>query len=43
VRLTGPDGLQTAVWADENYPFIELYTSHTQPTHIFAPVSAWNR
>lgn len=31
VRFTGPDGWQVAVWADESYPFIELYTSHTQP------------
>lgn len=31
VRLTGPDGWQAAVWADDRYPFLELYTSHTQP------------
>jgi len=35
VRLTGPDGRQTAIWADEHYPFIELYTSHTQPAPHF--------
>ncbi|MEO8889723.1 MAG: aldose 1-epimerase family protein [Jatrophihabitantaceae bacterium] len=31
VRLTGPDERQVSVWADASYPFIELYTSHTQP------------
>lgn len=31
VRLTGPDGWQVAVWVDEQYPFVELYTAHTQP------------
>lgn len=31
VRLSAPDGCQTRVWVDEGYPFIELYTSHTQP------------
>ncbi len=35
VRLTGPDGTRVAIWADENYPFIELYTSHTQPPPYF--------
>lgn len=35
VRLTGPDGVRVAIWADENYPFIELYTSHTQPPPYF--------
>jgi len=35
VRLTGPDGRQAAIWADEHYPFIELYTSHTQPAPHF--------
>lgn len=31
VRLTAPDGRRVAVWVDESYPFVELYTSHTQP------------
>lgn len=31
VRLTAPDGRRVAVWVDEHYPFVELYTSHTQP------------
>ncbi|MDQ2845022.1 MAG: aldose 1-epimerase family protein [Actinomycetota bacterium] len=35
VHLTGPDGAHAAIWADENYPFIELYTSHTQPSPHF--------
>jgi len=35
VRLTGPDGRQAAMWVDEHYPFIELYTSHTQPSPHF--------
>jgi aldose 1-epimerase len=35
IRLVGPDGRQTAIWADEHYPFIELYTSHTQPAPHF--------
>ena len=35
VRLTAPDGRQTAIWVDEHYPFIELYTSHTQPAPHF--------
>lgn len=35
VRLTAPNGTQTAIWVDEKYPFIELYTSHTQPSPHF--------
>ncbi|MGI8677782.1 MAG: aldose 1-epimerase family protein [Jatrophihabitans sp.] len=35
VGLTAPDGTKAAIWADENYPFIELYTSHTQPAPYF--------
>ncbi len=31
VRLTAPDGRRVDVWVDEHYPFVELYTSHTQP------------
>jgi aldose 1-epimerase len=28
-RLTGPDGATVELWADENYPFIELFTGDT--------------
>lgn len=31
VFLTGPDGTAISLWADEAYPFIQLYTAHTQP------------
>ncbi|MEO7126069.1 MAG: aldose 1-epimerase family protein [Nakamurella sp.] len=31
VRLTAPDGAELALWADAAYPFIEIYTAHTQP------------
>ena len=35
VRLTGPDGRRISVWVDEKYPFVEIYTSHTQPAPHF--------
>lgn len=35
VRFAGPDGRKIAVWVDEHYPFVELYTSHTQPSPHF--------
>ncbi|MGH3825579.1 MAG: aldose 1-epimerase family protein [Pseudonocardiaceae bacterium] len=28
-RLTGPDGHQVALWVDEHYPIIEIYTGDT--------------
>ena len=28
-RLTGPDGACAAIWVDESYPLVELYTGHT--------------
>ncbi|MGH3498523.1 MAG: aldose 1-epimerase family protein [Nocardioidaceae bacterium] len=31
VGLSGPDGRQVALWADDTYPFLEIYTAHTQP------------
>lgn len=31
VHLSGPDGRSVAVWVDEGYPFLEIYTAHTQP------------
>lgn len=31
VRFTGPDDWQVSVWVDQQYPFVELYTAHTQP------------
>lgn len=31
VNITDADGFRTAVWADQHYPYIEIYTSHTQP------------
>lgn len=31
VHLCGPEGERTSLWADENYPFLEIYTAHTQP------------
>jgi len=31
VHLRGPDQTSTSLWADEHYPFIELYTGDTQP------------
>lgn len=31
VRLTAPEGRRVEVWADESYPFVEIYTAHTQP------------
>ncbi len=35
VRLTAPDRTEVAVWVDESYPFVEIYTSHTQPAPHF--------
>ncbi|MEO9138931.1 MAG: aldose 1-epimerase family protein [Jatrophihabitans sp.] len=35
VRLRAPDGTQVEVWVDGSYPFVELYTSHTQPPPHF--------
>lgn len=29
VRLTGPDGRCAEIWADEGYPYLELYTGDT--------------
>lgn len=29
VRLTGPDGATAALWVDETYPILELYTADT--------------
>ncbi|MGH3404273.1 MAG: aldose 1-epimerase family protein [Streptosporangiaceae bacterium] len=31
VRLSAPGGRRVALWAGEDYPFIEIYTAHTQP------------
>ncbi|MBA2324906.1 MAG: aldose 1-epimerase family protein [Pseudonocardiales bacterium] len=31
VRLRAPAGRETALWVDEHYPFVELYTGDTQP------------
>ena len=31
VRLTGPDGRCAALWTDERYPVVELYTGDTLP------------
>lgn len=31
VRLTAPKGRRTAIWLDKSYPYVEIYTSHTQP------------
>lgn len=31
VRLTRSDDVGLALWADRGYPFIEIYTAHTQP------------
>ena len=28
-RLTGPDGATVALWVDEAYPFVELFTGDT--------------
>lgn len=30
VRVIAPDGGSLALWADQAYPFIEIYTAHTQ-------------
>ncbi|MGI8450312.1 MAG: aldose epimerase, partial [Streptosporangiaceae bacterium] len=30
VRLSAPGGRRIALWAGEDYPFIEIYTAHTQ-------------
>lgn len=30
VHLSAPTGQRTAVWLDEHYPYVEIYTSHTQ-------------
>jgi aldose 1-epimerase len=35
VQLTAPDGRKTRIWVDRGYPFVELYTSHTQPAPHF--------
>lgn len=29
--MAGRDGREVALWADEPYRYIEIYTSHTQP------------
>ena len=31
VRLNTPEGFSLAFWADESYPYLEIYTAHTQP------------
>jgi aldose 1-epimerase len=31
VQLTAADGTGVALWADRTYPFLEIYTAHTQP------------
>jgi aldose 1-epimerase len=31
VRVSGADGARVALWVDRQYPFVEVYTSHTQP------------
>jgi galactose mutarotase-like enzyme len=31
VGFAAPDGRRVSVWVDERYPFVEIYTSHTQP------------
>lgn len=31
VRMSAPDGRHADVWLDESYPFVEIYTAHTQP------------
>lgn len=31
VYVAAPDGDTVALWVDEAYPFIEIYTAHTQP------------
>ncbi|HEY7789559.1 MAG TPA: aldose 1-epimerase family protein [Vicinamibacterales bacterium] len=31
VHVTGPDGRRVSVWVDGRYPFVEIYTAHTQP------------
>ncbi len=31
VRLTAPGGRRVSVWVEPSYPFVEIYTSHTQP------------
>lgn len=30
-RLLAPTGSSVALWVDENYPYIQIYTAHTQP------------
>lgn len=31
VQLIAPDGAGLTLWADAAYPFVEIYTAHTQP------------
>lgn len=31
VRFTAADGVRVGVWAGEAYPYLEIYTAHTQP------------
>ena len=31
VVMTGADDRRISVWLDEHYPYVEIYTSHTQP------------
>lgn len=31
VRLRAPDGTGIDFWVDGNYPYIQVYTAHTQP------------
>ncbi len=31
VHLSAPEHGAVALWVDENYPYIEIYTAHTQP------------
>lgn len=35
VHLSGPDGRRVAVWVDQGYPFVEIYTAHTQPAPYY--------
>ncbi|HEX5496254.1 MAG TPA: aldose 1-epimerase family protein [Mycobacteriales bacterium] len=35
VHVSGPDGRRVEVWVGAGYPFVEIYTAHTQPAPYY--------
>lgn len=43
VRLTASDETSAALWVDDGYPFIEIYTPTPNSSRTGAAASAWDR